>query len=126
NGVVVGPEVHEEQPRLLIQHVAMKSSYLDAVGTERLDDRVDLARHHHEIARYSGFAAARRLKTDSGCQTHRTSRRDRHSVHRDRIAARHAELIDATVGLTLGTDYLVELRGIKINGRRLGGCGGCL
>ena len=37
------------------------------------------------------------------------------------IAARHVELIDAAVGLPLGADDLVELRGIEIDGGRRGG-----
>src|SRR5262249_27662180 len=41
-GVVVSPEVHEDQPRLLGQHVAMDRGDLDATGAQRLDDRIDL------------------------------------------------------------------------------------
>src|SRR5215469_9585955 len=77
DGVVVGPEMHKEQPRLLIEHVAVQSSYLDAGGTERLDDRINFACHHHEIARDRGFATASRLETNSSRQPHRTSRCDR-------------------------------------------------
>ena len=120
DGIVVRPKVHEEQPRLFIKHVTMQGRYLDAVAAQRFDDGIDLACHHHEIARDRGFAVASRLETDSGRQSHRSSRCDRRSVHRDRIAPRHTELIDAPIGLTLGTDYLVELRSIKVNGWRLG------
>ena len=37
------------------------------------------------------------------------------SVFRDRVAARHVELIDAAVGLTFGADDLIELRRVEID-----------
>src|SRR5262249_27259528 len=33
-GVVIGPEVHEEQPRLLVEHVAVDRRHLDAVRAQ--------------------------------------------------------------------------------------------
>ena len=36
DGVVIGPEVHEDQPRLLGQHMAMNGRDLDAVVAQRL------------------------------------------------------------------------------------------
>src|SRR6266849_9976686 len=50
DGVVIGPEMHEEQPGLLIQHVVVERGHLDAVGPEGLDDRIDLGGPQHEIA----------------------------------------------------------------------------
>jgi hypothetical protein len=116
--------VHEEQSRLLIQHVAMKGRHLDAVSAQRLDDRVNLARHHDEIAGDSGFAAASRLKTDSSCQTHRASRYNRHSVHGDWITPRHTELINATIGLTLGNDWSSCAVSRSMTGGWVGAAGG--
>ena len=36
DGVVIGPEMHEEQPRLLVQHVAVVGGYVDAVARNAL------------------------------------------------------------------------------------------
>jgi hypothetical protein len=48
-----------------------------------------------------------------------------HSAFGDRIAARHAELIDAAVRLPLGADDLIELGGVEIDrGLRGVGAGG--
>src|SRR3990172_7973728 len=41
-GVSYGPEMHEEQARLLGKHVAMQRCHLDVVFLKRGDDRVDL------------------------------------------------------------------------------------
>src|SRR3984893_13286272 len=62
--VVIGPEVHEEKPRLLVEHVAMKRRHLDAVRTQSLDDRGHFFAGQHEIARYRSLAAADRLEAD--------------------------------------------------------------
>src|SRR5690348_7195196 len=42
HGVVVRPEMHEVQARLLVQHVAVQGRHLDAVLPQRLDHRIDL------------------------------------------------------------------------------------
>ena len=38
--VVVGPEVHKEQPRLLGQHMIVQGCDLYAVGAQRFDDGI--------------------------------------------------------------------------------------
>src|SRR5262249_27714511 len=63
-GVVIGPEVHEEQPRLLVEHVAVDRRHLDAVRPQRLDHWVHLFCGQHEIASDGGLAAAGRLEAD--------------------------------------------------------------
>ena len=50
NSVVVGPEVHEDQPRLFGQHVAMYRRDLDASCLQLIDDRVDLDPNQNEVA----------------------------------------------------------------------------
>src|SRR5437764_9654992 len=42
DGVVVGPEVDEKQPRLLTQHMAVDRGHLDVIGTQGADQRIDL------------------------------------------------------------------------------------
>src|ERR1700737_185546 len=64
--VIIGPEVHEEKPRLLVEHVAMKRRHLDAVRTQSLDDRVHFFAGQHEIAGYRSLAAAGRLEAYRG------------------------------------------------------------
>jgi hypothetical protein len=41
-----------------------------------------------------------------------------HSVLGDRVTARHAELVNAAVGLTFDADDLVELSSVEIDGGR--------
>ena len=38
--VVVGPEVHEEEPRLFLQHMAVKRGDRDSILTKGLDHRI--------------------------------------------------------------------------------------
>lgn len=49
-GVVVCPEMHEEESRLLIQHVPVQSGHLDAVGTQRLEHRVHFFEPRGEVS----------------------------------------------------------------------------
>src|SRR3977135_3097242 len=42
NRIVIGPEMKEDQPRLLVQHVAVDRGDLDAVRSQGANDRVDL------------------------------------------------------------------------------------
>src|SRR5258706_8500495 len=63
-GIVIGPEMKEEQPRLLIQHVAMDRGHLDAVRPQSLDHRVHFVTRNHEIAGNSGLTATGRLEID--------------------------------------------------------------
>src|SRR4051794_8370779 len=63
-GVVIGPEVHEEQPRLIVEHVVVHGCHLDAVPAERLEHRVHLVGGQHEVARDRSLAAAGRLEVD--------------------------------------------------------------
>src|SRR5437660_1043704 len=64
--VVVRPEVQEEQPRLLVQHVAVDRRHLDAVRAQRLDHGIDLISRQHEVAGDGGLAAAGGLEVDGG------------------------------------------------------------
>src|SRR5580704_11307613 len=109
--------MHEKQARLFIEHVAVQRRDLDPAGAKCLDDWIDLARHHHKVAGDRSVAVPRRLKAYSGRNAERAGRRNSHAVHRHRIAAGDAELIDATVGLAFDADNLIELRSIKVNRR---------
>src|SRR6516162_9554533 len=72
HGIVVCPEMHEEQPRLLVEHMAVDRGYLDAVRAQRLDHRIDLVSGEHEIAGDGGLAAAGGLEIDACGHAHRT------------------------------------------------------
>ena len=89
-GVVVGPEMQEEQPRLLVQHVTVDRRDVDAVRSQRLDHRIYFVVGEDEIAGDGGLAAAGRLKVDADGSTQRRRRSHGHAVHvhRDRGAAR--------------------------------------
>ena len=117
-GVIVRPEVHEKQARLLIKHVTVQGRDLDPVGSKGFDHRVDLISGQHKIARDRSLAAASWLKTDAGRHPKRAGRRQWRSYFDDRVAPRHTELIDAAVGLALYTDDLIKLCRIKLDRRR--------
>ena len=48
--IVVCPEMHEEQPRLLVEHVTVQRGHRNPVLPQRRDHLVDLAPHEHEVA----------------------------------------------------------------------------
>src|SRR6266481_8111993 len=70
-GVVVGPEVHEEQMRRIINHVAVKSCDFDAVLSKRLEYRIYFTAEENEVAGSRRFAVLRRLKIDCDGRAHR-------------------------------------------------------
>src|SRR5438105_2307680 len=48
--VIVRPEVHKEEPRLLLQHVTVQRGDLDAVVAQCFQHWIDLFRGEHEVA----------------------------------------------------------------------------
>ncbi len=70
-GIVIGPEMQEEQPRLFVQHVAVDRGHLDAVRPQRPDHGIDLLAGKYEIAGNGGFAAAGGLEADRSRHAHR-------------------------------------------------------
>lgn len=101
--VVVRPEMHEEEPRSLGQHVAVQRRDLNAILPEHLDHGVHLARDEHEISGNGRPAAPGGLEVDPGCDAHR--RRDLHAIHRDRLRTGHAHLVHTAAhraGVTQG------------------------
>ena len=56
--IVVAPEMHEEQARLVVEHVVVDRGHLDAVRAQRLQHRIDLVGGEHEIARDRRLAAS--------------------------------------------------------------------
>src|ERR1700730_4202349 len=53
--VIIRPEMHEKEPRLLVEHVAMQCSHLDTVPKKFLEHRVHFLCDKHEIASNGGF-----------------------------------------------------------------------
>src|SRR5450631_3258612 len=109
----------EVQPRLLVQHVAMHRCHVDAVCPQCLDNGIYLLTDENKIASNGSLACTGRLEVDRGGYTHRSDRRNLYSAFHDRVAARHAKLVNAAIRLALDANELVELRGVEINrGRR--------
>jgi len=50
DGIVDGPEMHEEQTRLVVEQMIVQARYLDSVFPKRTDYRIHLRAGHHEIA----------------------------------------------------------------------------
>src|SRR5262249_61061728 len=63
-GVVIGPKVHEEEPRLLVEHVTMDRRHLDTVRPQSVDDWVHFVSRQDEIAGNGGLAPTGRLEAD--------------------------------------------------------------
>src|SRR5258705_10594562 len=110
----MSPEVKEEQPWLFVQHVAVDGGNLDAVRSQCLDHRVHLVAGENEIPGDSCLAAADGLKADGYRHAHRPDRGHLHAIFGDRITARHGELIDTTVRLSVDADDLIKLCGVEI------------
>jgi hypothetical protein len=72
---------------------------------------VDLVSGQNKIAGDRSLAIAGRLEADRCGEPQWPDGSHCHSIRGDRIAARHAELIDAAVGLPFDADDLIELRG---------------
>src|SRR5258705_7478003 len=106
----------EEQPRLLVQHVAVDRGHVDAVRPQRHYDGIYFVARKHEITSDSRLAAARRLEVNRYGHAHWSNRRNLHSAFHDRIAPRHVELIDPADRLSSGADALIELDCVQING----------
>src|ERR1035437_10586070 len=115
--------MQEEQPRLLVQHVAVDRRHVDAVRPQRPDHGVHLVACKHKIAGDGGFATAGRLETDGNRYAHRSDRTYLHSILRHCIAARHCKLIDAAICLSFDADDLIKLRRVEIDSGWRGGCG---
>lgn len=60
--VVVRPEVHEKQTRLIIEHVIVQRGHFDPMLAQFAENRVDLGRGENEIAGNGGLALACRLE----------------------------------------------------------------
>src|SRR3954452_13075112 len=99
--------MHEEEPRLLVQHVTMQGGHFDAVRPQRHDHRIDLVAGQHEVAGDGRLAVSGRLEIDGDCDAHRGDGGQQHAVFGYRVAPLHVELVDASVGLALDTDDLV-------------------
>src|SRR4029078_1902923 len=56
-GVIGRPEMHENETRLLGQHVAVNGRHFDAVGAQRSDNGVNYLSREDEVTRYCSFAA---------------------------------------------------------------------
>src|SRR4051794_37135768 len=55
--IVVGPEMQEEQPRLLVQHVAVDRGHVDAVRPQGLNNGIDFVIGQNEVAGDGSLAA---------------------------------------------------------------------
>src|SRR6516162_8982495 len=116
--IVIGPEMQEEESRLLVQHVAVDRSDLDAIGPQRHDYRIHLLSQEHEIAGNGRLTTTRRLEVDSSRDAKRTARAQLHAALDDSVAPRHPELIDTSASVAFQADDLVELRSVEIDGGR--------
>src|SRR5258708_20284841 len=107
--------MQEEQPPLLVQHVAMDRSDIDAVRPQGLDHGIYFVACQNKITGDSGLAATGRLEVDGDSHAHRSHRSNLHSAFHHWAASRHIELIDAAVAFSFDADKLVEFSGIEVD-----------
>src|SRR5436190_19699815 len=88
--VIVRPEVHEEQPRLLVEHVAVNGRNGDAILAQCLDDGIDLFTNQYKVTGYCRFSWTRGLEVDRRRYAH--GWRDRHSAVGDLFRPRYGVL----------------------------------
>ena len=107
--------MQKEQARLFVEHMAVQGGDLDAVGLHGLDHRIDLACEQNEVTGDGCRVEARGLEIDGDRRSHGTGQS--HALIGDRLRARNAELIDATVVLPEVTHDAVDAAHVDIGGR---------
>ena len=96
----------------------VQCGHFDTTGGELGHHWVDLGAGEHEVAGDRRLAAAGRLEVDGSGDAQGPGRSERDRVLGDRLAARHAERIDAADRIARDADDLVEGRGVEVARRR--------
>src|SRR6185312_7350570 len=117
--IIVGPEVHEEEVRIVLDHVTVERGHFDTMLTQGPQNRIDLTADHYEIAGDGCLATAGRLEIDGCSSSH--GRRHGHTALGDCLDARHADLINTSVDSSLKTERLFQRGRIQVNRSRLAG-----
>src|SRR5712692_488756 len=99
-GIVVCPEMHEEQPRLFGEHVTMQRSHLDSAVAQGPEHGIDLLCDEHEVPGDRRLAAPGRLEVDDDARSHADG--NRHSIFHYGFGPGDVERIDAAVDVALG------------------------
>src|SRR5215469_5827815 len=89
-GVAIGPEMHENQPGLFVQHMIVNRRDLDAVGPKCLDDRIDLGRAQNEVT-IDGCVTAVELEIERCVHSHIARDRGTHCGYMD-IVTRYVDV----------------------------------
>src|ERR1700687_1360923 len=92
----------EKETWLFAEHMAVDSGHLDAVLAQGADHRIDLLGGYDKVAGDRRLVAASGLEVDHDGGAH--GRRNRLAVLRNRVPARHRELIDAAIDFALHAD----------------------
>src|SRR5919199_2494326 len=117
-GIIIAPEVQEEEPRFLGEGMAVQGSDVDAMLLEGLTHPRHFPPQQHKVAGGGRLAPFGCLEVDRG--GHPNGGWQHHPMIRDLLSTGETELVDAPIGLALGTKGLIELAGIKANLRWLG------
>jgi len=114
--IVIGPEVHEEEVRLLHEHVIVDGLDLNSMSSKSPDDRVYLITEQNEVPGDRRFASACRLEVDGGRCAHRGW--DFHAAIGDLLFTGNTELKDAAFDLACEAQGLLDTLRVEID--RLG------
>src|SRR5713226_2004335 len=107
--------MHEEQPRLLIEHVTMQRRDFDPALAQGLEHGVDLPCDEHEVSGDRCLAAAGRLEVDDDARTHADG--NRHPALLYGFVPGDVELIDAAIDRTLCAKRLIDCGGVDVERR---------
>ncbi len=111
-GIVISPEVHEKQVRLLSEHMAVERRHFDTVLTQSADHWIRFAGNQNKVAgnRRAFFAGG--LEIDGIGDPHR--RRYFHVVVHNFLGAGDTELVHTAVRSTFLAQNLINLFGIEV------------
>src|SRR3954465_14722970 len=104
--------MHEEQARLLIEHVAVNRGDLDPIVTQSANYPIHFVGPKYEVTGDRGFTPAGRLKIDPRGYSHRG--RNVHSPLADRLASRNAHLVHTAVALSSDAQRAGNSQGIDV------------
>src|SRR5215207_7139530 len=109
-GVIVGPEVHVEQVRLVIEAVVVHLDDSYPTPAQGLDHRLNLLAGHREVAVDRRPPASRGLEAD--CRGDAHAGRQHVVLVGDRFIALKRELVDPAVVGPFGAQRRVDRRGV--------------
>src|SRR3954467_10205317 len=113
HSVVVSPEMHEVEPRILAQHMAVDRGDPNAALGQRPKDGVYLGAEQNEVAGDGGSTGSGRLKIDRCRDSHRW--RNLMLLLANCFTPRDAHLVNAAIHASVHAECGRNRRGVEIH-----------